>query len=224
MEPEQKPIIRPGWLTALGIIGVILGAFGVVGGMQVLGQSRASVAKTEAEFTKLLERFPGMKAQPKELQDAIKEAVPGMVRVEQRWKKRRVALAAANVLLSALLLIGALQSLRLLGSGRWLWMNASIALFPVELLSALLQVFVARDNAKVWVDALVKAGDVPQAAGELAVVGKVMVGVAIGLYGTWAVMLSVYYALSLSKLTRPETVQLFAAAAADRERDQDGRD
>jgi hypothetical protein len=218
MDPEAKNPARPSWLTTLAVLGVVLGAFGIVGGMQVLGQSRASAAKTEQEFTKLLERFPGMRSQPKELRDAIKEAVPGMVQVEQRWKKRRVALASANILLSALLLVGALQSLRLLGSGRWLWLNASLALFPVEILAAIMQVLIARDNARVWVDALVKAGDVPQAAGELAVVSKVMVGVAVGLYGSWAVLLCVYYGITLSRLTKPATKRLFEAAAIERER------
>jgi len=219
MDPEVKTPARPGWLTTLAVLGVVIGALGIVGGMQVLGQSRASAQKTEQEFTKLLERFPGMRSQPKELRDAIKEAVPGMVRVEQRWKKRRVALASANILLSAVLLVGALQSLRLLGSGRWLWVNASIALFPVEILGALVQILVARDNARVWVDALVKAGDVPQAAGELGVVSKVMVGVAVGLYGSWAVLLCVYYGITLARLNRPETKRLFEAAAIERERD-----
>src|SRR5512140_3214636 len=125
MEPDARIPARPGWLTALAVIGVVLGSFGIVGGMQVLGQSRAAASKTEADLTKLLERFPGMRSQPKELREAIKEAVPGMVQVEQRWKKRRVALASANILLSALLLVGALQALRLLASGRWLWLNAS---------------------------------------------------------------------------------------------------
>jgi len=211
---------RPGWLTTLAVLGVVLGALGIVGGMQVLGQSRASAAKTEQEFTKMLEWFPGMRSQPKELRDAIKEAVPGMVKVEQRWKKRRVALASANILLSAMLLVGALQALRLLGTGRWLWLNASLALFPIEILGALMQVFVARDSARVWVDALVKAGDVPQAAGEIQVVSKVMVGVAIGLYGSWAVLLCVYYAITLSRLSKPATKQLFEAATAQRERDE----
>lgn len=220
MAPDATTPPRPGWLTTLAVIGVVLGALGIVGGMQILGQSRASAAKTEQEFTKLLERFPGMRSQPKELRDAIKEAVPGMVKVEQRWKKRRVALASANILLSAVLLIGALQALRLLGSGRWLWLNASLALFPVEILGALVQVFVARDNARVWVDALVKAGDVPQAAGELQVVSRVMVGVAVGLYGTWAALLCVYYAITIKRLTQPATKRLFEAAAAERERDE----
>ncbi len=220
MAPDATSPARPGWLTTLAVLGVVLGALGIVGGMQVLGQSRASAAKTEQEFQKLLERFPGMRSQPKELRDAIKEAVPGMVQVEQRWKKRRVALASANILLSAMLLVGALQSLRLLGSGRWLWVNASLALFPIEILSALMQVFVARDNARVWVDALVKAGDVPQAAGELQVVSKVMVGVAIGLYGTWAALLCVYYGITLRRLSRPSTKKLFEAAAAERERNE----
>jgi hypothetical protein len=220
MAPDATPPARPGWLTTLAVMGVVLGALGVVGGMQVLGQSRASAAKTEQELTKLLERFPGIRSQPKELRDAMKEAVPGMVKVEQRWKKRRVALASANILLSALLLVGALQSLRLLGSGRWLWLNASLALFPVEILSALMQVFVARDNARVWVDALLKAGDVPQAAGELQVVSKVMVGVAIGLYGSWSALLCVYYAITLRRLTSHATKKLFEAAAAERERNE----
>jgi len=219
MGPDAKTPARPGWLTTLAVLGVVLGALGIVGGMQVLGQSRASAAKTEQEFTKLLERFPGMRAQPKELRDAIKEAVPGMVKVEQRWKKRRVALASANILLSAMLLVGALQSLRLLGTGRWLWVNASLALFPVEILAALMQVFVARDNARVWVDALVKAGDVPQVAGELQVVSKVMVGVAIGLYGSWSALLCVYYGITLSRLSKPATKKLFETAAIERERD-----
>jgi hypothetical protein len=218
---DPKPPARPGWLTTLAVLGVVLGALGIVGGMQVLGQSRASASKTEQEFTKLLERFPGMRSQPKELRDAIKEAVPGMVKVEQRWKKRRVALASANILLSALLLVGALQSLRLLGTGRWLWLNASLALFPIELLGALMQVFIARDNARVWVDALVKAGDVPQAAGEIQVVSKVMVGVAIGLYGSWAVLLCCYYGITLSRLSKPATKQLFEAAAAERQRNEE---
>jgi hypothetical protein len=220
MEPEAKSLPRPGWLTTLAVLGVVIGAFGIVGGMQVLGQSRASPAKTEQEFTKLLERFPGMRSQPKELHDAIKEAVPGMVRVEQRWKKRRVALASANILLSGVLLVGALQALRLLGSGRWLWMNASLALVPVEILGALMQILVARDNARVWVDALVKAGDVPQAAGELGVVSKVMVGVAVALYGSWAALLCVYYGITLGKLTNTTTKRLFEAAAIEREKNQ----
>jgi hypothetical protein len=219
MEPEAKTPARPGWLTALAIIGVVLGSFGIVGGMQVLGQSRSSASKTEEEMGRLLERFPGMRSQPKELKDAVKLAVPGMVRVEQRWKKRRVALASANILLSAMLLVGAFQALKLLSSGRWLWLNAALALFPIEILGALMQVLIARDNSRVWVGALVKAGDVPQAEGELAVVGKVMVGVAVGLYGTWAVMLSVYYAITVRKLTLASTKQLFETAARDRERD-----
>ena len=220
MEPETKSLTRPGWLTTLAVLGVVIGAFGIVGGMQVLGQSRASAAKTEQEFTKLLERFPGMRSQPKELRDAIKEAVPGMVRVEQQWKKRRVALASANILLSAVLLVGALQALRLLGSGRWLWMNASLALFPVEILGALMQILLARDNARVWVDALVKAGDVPQAAGELGVVSKVMVGVAVALYGSWAALLCVYYGITLGKLTNTTTKRLFEVAAIEREKNE----
>jgi hypothetical protein len=216
--PLAQPRPRPGWLTALGVIAVVLGSFGIVGGIQVLSQSRAAPADVERQFTNMLERMPGMRTQPKELRDAVQEAVPGVIKVEQRWKRQRVALAAADVLLSALLLIGALTALRLQASGRWLWLNASLALIPVEIAGALMQVLVARDNAAVWIAALVKAGDVPGAEGELGVVRRVMIGVAVALYGTKALALCGYYVTTLVMLTRARARALFVAPPPPDER------
>jgi hypothetical protein len=213
MDSAPKGVVRPGWLTALGIIAVVLGSFGVVGGIQLLSQSRASPADVERQFTQMLDRMPGMKSQPRELKDAVKAAVPGIIKVEQRWKKRRVALAVADILLSGMLLLGALQGLRLLPTGRWLWVNACIAMVPVEIVGAVVQVLVARENAAVWVAALVKAGDVPQAHGELGIVTKVMVGVAAGLYGLKALTLSGFYTTTLVYLRRPPTRALFVPPA-----------
>jgi hypothetical protein len=221
MGPDAKPLARPSWLTTLAIFGVALGALGIVGGMNTLGQSRASAAKTEQDVAKAFERLPGMGAQPKEFRDAAKEAIPGMLQVDQRWKKRRIALASANILLSAMLLIGALQSLRLFGSGRWLWQNACLALMPVEVLGAVMQTFIVRDMVRVWVDALVKAGDVPQAAAQLAGASKVAVAIIAVLYGAWAILLCVYYSIALVRLSKPAARQLFEAAALERERNEE---
>jgi hypothetical protein len=219
MAPEVPTPARPGWLTTLAFVGVALGGLGIVGGIQQLVGARTSVAESEQEVTRGIARFPGMASQPKEVGDAIKAAIPGMVQVDLRWKKRRVALASANILLSAILLVGALQSMRLLGSGRWLWINACLALFPVEILAALVRSLFLRDMTQVWVEALVKAGDVPQAAAKISGPSKVAVSVVAVLYGTWALLLCVYYAITLVQLTRPSTKQLFAAATVEHERD-----
>jgi hypothetical protein len=190
---------------------VVLGSFGIVGGIQLLGRTRVAAGDMEKEMAQVLDHFPGMRAQPKEIKDAMKEAVPTMVKVDQRWKKRRVALAAADMLLSALLLAGALQGLRLLPAGRWLWLNASLALIPVELVAALMQILIARDNAQVMVAALVHASDVPQVGNQLAVVSKAMVGVFAGMYGAKAALLCAYYVVVLWRLTRPAAKALFVA-------------
>jgi len=210
-------ITRPGWLTTLAVLGIVIGSLGVVGGLQILGQSQAPAEKMERQIEELMDRFPGMREQPKEVRDALKEAIPAMVRVDKAWRNRRVALAVANLLLSGLLLVGCLQALKLAPSGRWLWLNAALALIPVEVLGAITQVLLARDNARVWVEALVKAGDVPQAAGELAVVGRVMVGVAVGIYGSWALLLCVYYGIAVERLVRPATRRLFELSAKSKE-------
>ncbi|HEY3356182.1 MAG TPA: hypothetical protein VGQ83_23220 [Polyangia bacterium] len=215
MDPDlERPRARPGWLTTFGIIAVVLGSFGIVGGIQMLSQSRASPADVERQFMRSYERMPLMKGQPKELKDGVKLAVPGFIAVEHRWKKQRVALAVANMLLSAMLLIGALQGLRLLPSGRWLWLNASLALIPVELVAATVTILMARDQAEVFVAAMVKAADVPQAAGELAVVRKLWVGVAVTIGGLKALTLVGYYVATLVMLTKERVRALFVAPPA----------
>jgi hypothetical protein len=207
--PSASPTPRPGWLTAFGIIAVVLGSFGIVGNIQLLSQSRLPSGDIERQFTQMVERLPGMRAQPKELQDALKEAVPGIIDVGQR----RAALAVADMLLSVILLIGALRAMRLLPSGRWLWLNASLALIPIDVLGAVMQTLIARDTANVLVAALVKAGDVPQAQGELAKMPIILIGVVGVMHGLKALGLTAYYAATLVMLTRARHRALFEGPA-----------
>jgi len=208
---DSAPRARPGWLTGLGIVAVVLGSFGVVGGIQMLGQTRANPSDVERQFTQMLEKMPGMNAQPKEFKDAMKLAVPGFIKVMQRWKKQRAALAIADILLSGLLLIGALQGLRLLPTGRWLWMNGSLALIPVEVAGALVQVLMTRENAAVFVDSLVKASDLPQASGELGIVRTIWLGAVITMYGVKALALTGFYVTTLVMLSKERARALFVA-------------
>jgi hypothetical protein len=131
---------RPGWLTALCVVCVVLGALGL---MNALMGTAGALAGPYLQALIQPKPSPSM---PPEMQQAQQDLQDELQAVQDRYFVPLVAWIALRFIAALLLLIGGLQCLSLRESGRKLLIAACAVAIGFELSHAILQSIVNMEN------------------------------------------------------------------------------
>jgi hypothetical protein len=201
---------RPGGLTAICVIGIILGVLGVLAAL--LGAGGLVVNKVFREQLANQQQAPGM---PQGMADAQQKMQEAMYAVADRYFIADVILLPIHGLISAFLILAGARAMTLVPETRTLFQWALIAALVMLLVMAVKSIV---QNIEMFgvMDQFFKemAGNMPGAGGQ----GKDMlvtamrIGMIIGaVFGFgWQFILFFFYGLSLNYLSRPNIVALYA--------------
>jgi hypothetical protein len=202
---------RPGGLTAVCIIAIVLGVLGLCG--SVLGvASVAFQGKLQALMKQQQELAPKVRnnalKQQMEIQNKVSEATQ---KVANRHLGVTSVFLALNLLLSAGLLAGGIATLKLSPKGRQFLMGVFLAAIVFEILRSILTVFTQLDMVA-ELSAIRNVGgpaDMPLTLAKAGIVGGLVLGLVLVLG------MVVFYAIGASYLRRPKVLALFERPAAD---------
>ena len=130
---EPQPSRRPGWLTSICVISIVLGALGAMNSVVAFGgtlfgqQLQTAISPNTTQ---------GMPEEMKELQEKFQSEVNG---VQDRFFFAILAAAALRFAVALALLIGGIQCLGLKESGRVLLVTACAAALVFEIIYTVLQ-------------------------------------------------------------------------------------
>lgn len=205
---------RPGWLTAICVIAIILGVLGVLAAL--MGGGALVVNKMfRAQFANQ-PPAPGM---PQGMADAQKKYQDAMYAVTDRYFIADVILLPIHGLVSIFLIVAGARAMSLLPETRTLLQWALIAALGVLIVMTLKGVVQQVELFGV-IDQFFKdlAANMPGqgAQGKDAVVTAMRVGMIIAaIFGFgWQFILFLFYGLSLNYLSRPQIVALYAGKTA----------
>ena len=127
--PPAVPVARPGWMTAICILALIVGGLGIV--MSLFGMGSLLMQEQMQRWAK---GFGGI-GQPKAVQDLNDQMQTAMQEVQNRWWYVLIAQYTLNLLLSACMIYAAARALALRESGRRLLVVTFFAATLFDLLS-----------------------------------------------------------------------------------------
>lgn len=142
-EGPIQPVIasgRPGWLTALCVLAIVLGALGLMNSLMSAG---GLLAGQQLQKIMRAQPSPGMTPEMQEAQNKLQDAMYAVQR-KYWWPIVFALLLRAGVAL--LLLIGGIRALSLKEGGRQLLLVACGVALPFELAHAILQTLIMLDN------------------------------------------------------------------------------
>jgi hypothetical protein len=213
---------RPGWLTAVSVIAIVLGALGLLGS---LFQTASLVFSDRLQqLTAAVSAPPGT---PPEMQKVQVEMQRDIMAVQRRWRTSTMVLIASILVLASLLLLGGIKSLQLSPLGRTVLLATFAALAIVEIGRFIQLVGVQMDSTKVVSEYMPRIMAAAQGAGGKAmppqaqqvmkttseVTVKVSLVAGLAVWGVWFLAKIVFYVLGLFYLTRPHIQAVFQQPA-----------
>jgi hypothetical protein len=201
---------RPGWLTAICVIAIILGVLGVFAALA--GAGGLFVNKMFREQLANQRQAPGM---PQGMVDAQQKMQEAMYAVADRYFIADIILLPIHGLISIFLVVAAARAMTLVPETRTLFQWALIAAL-VMLVAMTLKGLVQEIEMFGVMDQFIKdmAGNMPGQGGQGkdVVITAMRVGMVIGavLGFGWQFLLFLYYGLSLNYLSRPNIIALYA--------------
>jgi hypothetical protein len=203
---------RPGGLTAICVIAIILGAFGLLGSLAGLG-GQAMKKDFEKAFA-----VPQQQGTPPEFLKAQTEMAKKMQAVNDRYAGFTTGIALLNLVCASCLLGGAIMTLVMNPKGRTFLIAVFAAAIVFEIVRCIVGIFMQLDIAAAMSDAMqqmMKTG-MPQggrgAEQGAAFVGTLTkVGAVVGMAVTvgWGLAKMVFYGVSAGYLRRPNIRRLF---------------
>jgi hypothetical protein len=201
---------RPGWLTAICVIAIILGVLGV---FAMLAGAGGLVFNTM--FREQFANRPQAPGMPQGIADAQQKMQEAMYAVADRYFIADVILLPMHGLVSIFLIVAAARAMTLIPETRKLFQWALIAAL-IMLVAMSLKGLVQQIEMFGVMDQFIKdmAGNMPGQGGQGkdVFVTAMRVGMIIGaVFGFgWQFILCLFYALSLNYLARPNTAALYA--------------
>lgn len=124
--------IRPGWLTAIGVIAIVVGTLGILGAItgalsQLYG---AAVQERMQNMMATWQQSNGLPTEALELQQDLQREI---VAVQLRWRATMLVVAAVGFLVCLPLIAGGIGTLRLASWGRTLLIWALAATIVYEI-------------------------------------------------------------------------------------------
>lgn len=209
----NPPRQRPGGLTAICVIAIVLGALGLCSSLFSLGVNAfqgqlQALAKQQQELVQKArnEEFKQQMETQKKIFDASQ-------RVSDRHSGTRSATAILNLLVSANLLAGAIATLKLGAKGRQFLIGVFLAAIVFEILRAIVAVAAGLDvvaELSAIRNVAGQSAEMQMTIARASAIGTILFSVVM------AVGMGVFYAVGFSYLRRPKVLALFEHLAADR--------
>jgi hypothetical protein len=208
------PGYRPGALTAVCIIGMILGGLGLLAGMWggAMALFGAQVQQWQAQM--------GTVGSPQAMVDVQAEMNAQQIAIFNRFRIVNLAVAVALTAVSAALLVGSIRAMKLQERGRRMLRAACGAAIVFELCRAVPQGLMQLEVMALMEDYLPRLmeASAPGAQGQqIAAFGEMMARFSIIMqwvvFFGWLILKLVYFGLSFHYLGRPKTKTLFAKSA-----------
>ena len=190
---------RTGGLTAICVVAIVLGAFGALGALM----GTVGMLLNE-RFQSMAQGLQGA-GLPPEAQQVQQQMNQQMLALTRRWKPILLPLHAANLVLSVLLLVGAIGLLRRSAGGAKVFSRALLGCLLYVLFNAPASAMYSLQTSKIvqqFMPAMMQAASPPQGAPEAAtenVVQTTMVvamAISIGWIVVWHLAQAVFYAIS----------------------------
>ena len=214
-EGPIQPVVsggRPGWLTALCVLAIVLGALGLI---NVLMSTAGLLAGQYMQKAMRVQQNPGVS---QEMQDAQNKMQDEMYAVQRKywWPIAIALLLRAGVAL--LLLVGGIRALGMSEAGRQLLLIAFGVALPFELAHAILQTIIMLENmtamhgfAEALSNEMPKDGP-PQMQGFIQTVMQGTLIVSLVFMYLWALVKCGLYLWGLLYLRRDRIKALFQAS------------
>jgi hypothetical protein len=206
---------RPGGLTAIAVIAIILGSLGLIGSLFGLASfALQPVLRSAFTLPAGLANDPAMKAQ----RDMQREMQEKMQAVTDRYAPFTVGFAVINLFLAGSLLLGGIWILKIQPKGYAVLTYAFLIAIIFEIIRAIVQTFMQVELGTVMASIMPemmkaagpKAGQgAAQGAEFIAMATKI--GIAVGVVFAIVPVLAklVYYIIGVVYLRRPQIRQLF---------------
>ena len=211
---------RPGWLTAMCVISIVLGSLGIIGGLSgVVGLAMQS--RTQQINSMFMPPGPagGPQAKMKELQEEMQQAIQPVIK---RWNPFSYVLILFRLVQGGMLVAGGIMTIGLKPTGRSLLTAVLLVSIPIDLAQAALQAVIQHQTMAVvgsfmprMMEASAPPGK-PLPAGVSNMTTTMMNVAAIGMIVFTVVWVGVkigFYISSALYLRRPAIVSLFPGAA-----------
>jgi hypothetical protein len=219
---------RPGWLTAIGVIAIILGVLGILSStVSAIGQYFSASMQEAIESFVLVAQQNQMPSEAKALMDDMKTLMKDL---QERWRPILLTLLACNMVLSVLLLAGGIGTLRLAEWGRRMLIAAFAGTMLYEVGTAATQLIMQFETRHLtseytakMMDAMSKGNQAmpPAQRQQMMRVMTIstsvffLLGVAMGL--AWLLVKLIAYGLAIHYLRRPQIRALVANRAGPAE-------
>lgn len=200
---------RPGQLTAIAILAIVLGILGSCGGLWGIGGALLQGSLQQAQEGWM--ESSGMPAEQLEAQRAMQERIE---EIQRKWLPFTVTHQSLNLLASALLLAAGVMLLRTNARAPGVFLGAVGANVFVDLAGGILGVVVQQDTQEVMQQMMadIAAGS-PEAPGADRMFEGVMQASAwlgVCMAGGWLLLKVAYYVWGVVYLRKPEVKRLFA--------------
>lgn len=211
---EGAPRQRPGGLTAVCVIAIVLGGLGLCTSLFGL----ASLA-----FQDKIEKF-SMQQQPpagmpngmfKSQMEMQKKMQQKMLEVAHRYRGVNLGITLLNLLFASSLLVGGIMTMKLNPTGRTFLAAVFLAVIVFEIVRLVITVFMQLDMAAAMSAAFQGGPGTDQATALLATSMKVGTFVGMGIGFVLALGKIIFYGIGASYLGRSKVRQLFGRAAVD---------
>lgn len=200
---------RPGQLTAIAIIAIVLGLMGGCAGLWGLGGALLQ-GQLQSTQEKWLESS-GMPASQLESQRAMQHRIE---EIQRKWMPFTATQQTLNLLASAALLAAGVLLLRMHARGPMLFVASVIGNLVVDLAGGVLGVVIQQDTQEVMHQMMADmAAQSPGAPGA----GRMFEGIVqasswlgVCMAGGWFLLKAAYYVWGIVYLRKPEAKRLFA--------------
>jgi hypothetical protein len=211
----QQPRTRPGGLTAVFVISIVLGGLG-------LGGSLLGLASLAAQST--LENAFKMPRQPGMPDDAFRAQEEMQIKVEEithRYQGFSIGVVLLNLVISAGLLAGGIMGLKMIPKARAWLVTVLAAAILFEIIATVHTVIIQVETASVITGQMSKMmttmpkGGPPEGKAIVETAAKVGVFIGMAFSLGWALAKVVFYGFGVCYLRRPNIRQLFPEDTPD---------
>lgn len=206
---DSNPVVRPGGLSALCILAMVLGALGILTGLA--GIAAAALQGPLQDLAAQMQ--PAGDENAAELQQQIAEESREFA---QRHAIRNIVFSMAKLLVASSLLLGGIFAFRLRIPGRKLLLFGFAAGIAFELCQIWPMIEVAQFTGRIMEaqQQVVIGQNADDAMGTMRIMMKVMAAMQLAMLAAMVLVKTVFYGFGLWYLTRPHVAALYVRPIA----------
>jgi hypothetical protein len=208
-----RPVGRPGWLSAVCVLCIVLGALGL---MNSLFGTVGLIAGPRFQRFMAAQPQPGMQEDLKKAQEKFRE---NMYEIQMNYIWPLSVSILMRVVVCTLLLVGGIRALNMVEPGRRLLIIACAIALVFDLLQAILQLVMTVENMTVtneFMEAMAnQGGSTPkEVEAVIKTIGFVIRFVVLGMVCVFALAKIAFYIFAVLYLQKPNIMALFHTKSA----------